>query len=127
MKGGYQILDLKGVDLSELNGNTKVINLTKEEVKGLESGKPILLININIDGDIIPSVYSCNNTINKQLSFVDYYVYILEYNVVNKKINILKTLYPNEYELPDLPTTTENKTYILKLVNGTLTWVEETE
>lgn len=29
-------------------------------------------------------------------------------------------------ELPANPATTDNKTYVLKLVNGVLTWVEET-
>ena len=31
----------------------------------------------------------------------------------------------NFITLPDYPATTEDKTYVLKLVNGTLTWVEE--
>ena len=34
----------------------------------------------------------------------------------------------NDYKapLPAYPTTTDNKTYVLKLVDGVLTWVEET-
>ena len=125
MKGGYQILDLKGVDLGTLNGTTKVINLTDEEVKGLKSGKPILLTNINIDNDLIPSAYVVNDTINKQLCFVSYYIYILDYNLENKIIKVLTTLYPSDFNLPSLPETTEDKTYTLKYVEGILTWVED--
>ena len=36
-----------------------------------------------------------------------------------------KTYYFIEYNLPSLPTTTESKTYTLKYVNGSLTWVED--
>lgn len=31
----------------------------------------------------------------------------------------------NIVQLPTFPTTTDDKTYVLKLVDGTLTWVEE--
>lgn len=128
MKGGYQILDLKGVDLFELNGTTKVINLTDEEVKGLESGKPILLNNVSLGGDKVPSVYAVNDVSNIALTIVDYNtIYVIHYDLTNKKITSIENYDANRYELPDLPETTANKTYVLKFVNGSLTWVEETE
>ena len=39
----------------------------------------------------------------------------------------LGTTVGNIVQLPTFPTTTTDKTYALKLVNGTLTWVEEVE
>lgn len=132
MKGGYQILDLKGVDLSELNGTTKVIELTKEEVKGLESGKPILLNNVVYKGSDFGSLYATNTKENGFLDIVvessDVSVIVqLAYSLEDKKIELSYEYHLSEYALPDLPETTANKTYVLKLVNGSLTWVEETE
>lgn len=37
----------------------------------------------------------------------------------------LGTTVDNIVRLPAFPTTTDDKTYVLKLVDGTLTWVEE--
>ena len=37
----------------------------------------------------------------------------------------LETTVGNIVRLPTFPTTTDDKTYVLKLVDGTLTWVEE--
>lgn len=51
---------------------------------------------------------------------------------VNAKVTALESavtdlaiVVGNIVQLPTFPTTTDDKTYVLKLVNGTLTWVEE--
>ena len=40
-------------------------------------------------------------------------------------VDDLGTTVGNIVRLPTFPTTTDDKTYVLKLVDGTLTWVEE--
>lgn len=135
MKGGYQILDLKGVDLNELNGTTKVINLTDEEVKGLKSGKPILLNNVNFDEWDVPAQFMSFSGDERILGLINVddklHTISIIVDVDNKKITrcnldeVLDSL--QQKLLPTRPATTANKTYVLKLVNGNLTWVEETE
>lgn len=127
MTSGYQILDLKGVNLFELNSTTKVIELTDDEVKGLKLGKPILLNNVNLDDALISSVYAVNDVSNNVLTIVDEEIYVIKYDLTNKKITSIETIYGNSYRLPDLSETTASKTYVLKLINGLPTWVEEKE
>ena len=44
---------------------------------------------------------------------------------LDAKVEALTTTVDNIVKLPAFPTTTNGKTYVLKLVDGTLTWVEE--
>lgn len=130
MKGGYQILDLKGVNLFELNGTTKVIKLTKEQQKGILSGKVLLLNNVNYDDEIISSAYACFDPADNVIVLLhndtttNSIILTIQLDSDNSKVLGANKVYGVKYILPDLPTTTANKTYVLKLVNGALTWVE---
>lgn len=130
MTSGYQILDLKGYELSTID-ESHPLQLTDEQVQALKSKKPLLLENVSVRGYIrrYNAIFVTNDDAEEFLSIVcgdavgAASVITLGYSLEDKEINsfdvdIIRT------ELPVTPETIANKTYVLKLVNGALTWVE---
>jgi hypothetical protein len=133
MTSGYQILDLKGYNLSSID-ESHPLQLTDEQVQALKSKKPLLLENVSVTGYITRynAIFVTNDDAEESLSIVcgnsmnGASVITLGYSLDDKEINSfdVDTI---ETELPEMPETIANKTYVLKLVNGSKTWVEEKE
>ena len=143
-KGGYKIVSLKGLDLTddslELAGLYDALLVSYD--------KPILLCDINIDGEIKKNAIVQVEKTADGIKINDVYGYDI---LVEADDDIVVTANPHELpstgsasigqilkldsdkkpvwgnetkELPTLPSD-ETKTYTLKYVAGTLTWVED--
>lgn len=143
-KGGYKIVSLKGLDLTD----------DSLELAGLYDAllvsynKPILLSDINIDGEIKKNALVQVEVTDDGIKINDVYGYDI---LVEEDDDIVVTANPHELpsigsasigqilkldsdkkpvwanetkELPTLPSD-KTKTYTLKYVAGTLTWVED--